>query len=55
MKNILRSFAKKVKEIKDPNLQIPRISLVMHAWTLWSTGKITSIDVTNFLYDYDSA
>ena len=32
---------------------IPRINLVMHAWTLWSVGQINSNDVIKGLSHYD--
>lgn len=50
MRELLQSFAKKSK--LDG---IKRTALIMHAWTLWSTGRIDSSDVTNFLLDYDRA
>lgn len=34
---------------------IPRINLVMHAWTLWSVGQIGSSDVIKGLSEYDEA
>ena len=27
----------------------------MHAWTLWSTGRIEANDVTDLLLEYDRA
>lgn len=34
---------------------IPRINLVMHAWTLWSVGQISSNDVVRGLAEYDES
>lgn len=34
---------------------IPRINLVMHAWTLWSVGQISSNDVVRGLQEYDES
>lgn len=50
MVNILAKFAVTAKA-----LNIRRISLVMHAWTLWSAGKISPIDATTFLNAYETA
>jgi hypothetical protein len=50
MVNILSKFAVTAK-----TLNIKRISLVMHAWTLWSAGKISPIDATTFLNAYETA
>jgi hypothetical protein len=50
MRDLLKTFAKTAKQ-----QGLKRINLLMHAWTLWSTGRIEANDVTNFLYDYDKA
>lgn len=50
MRNLLKTFAATAKKEG-----LKRINLLMHAWTLWSTGKIDSYDVTIFLKDYDEA
>lgn len=50
MKDLLTKFA-----ITARQSGIKRVSLIMHAWTLWSTGKISSVDVTYFLSVYDNA
>jgi hypothetical protein len=34
---------------------IKRINVIMHGWTLWSSGKITSDEVTQFIKAYDEA
>lgn len=34
---------------------IQRLNLLMHCWTLWSTGKIVSDNVTEVLLCYDQA
>lgn len=49
MNNLLKTFAKTAKENG-----INRINLLMHAWTLWSAGRIDANDVTTFLQDYDN-
>lgn len=36
-----------------PSLNIPRINIVMHGWTLWSVGQIKSLDLIKALYQYD--
>jgi hypothetical protein len=50
MHEMLKSFAGRAKQDG-----IKRISLLMHAWTLWSTGRIDSEEVTNLLLEYDKA
>lgn len=50
LRELLTSFAKKAKQEG-----IKRINLLMHAWTLWSTGRIESSDVTSLLLEYDKA
>lgn len=50
MMEMMMDFAKQAK--RD---NIKRINMIMHAWTLWSAGKITSEEVTLFLKNYDEA
>lgn len=46
--DVLDDFAKIAKK-ED----IKRLSIIMHGWTLWSSGKLTSNEVTNFIKAYD--
>lgn len=34
---------------------IKRINMVIHGWTLWSSGKVSAEEVTSFLLAYDNA
>jgi hypothetical protein len=38
-----------------PQKGIPRINLVMHAWTLWSVGQINANDIINGLNKFDES
>lgn len=50
IRELLQHFAKIAKKER-----LKRASLVMHAWTLWSAGRIASEDVHFFLNAYDKA
>jgi hypothetical protein len=50
MRELIDRFAKTVKGIG-----LRRVNLLMHAWTLWSAGRIESDDVIFLLKAYDDA
>ena len=51
---IPKLFVEFCSMIRKEEKGIPRINLVMHAWTLWSSGQINSNDVMAGLSEFDN-
>lgn len=48
MMNVLKQFA-----IVCKKFNIPRMNLIIHLWTLWSAGKIYSVNIIEIITTYD--